>query len=257
MAVSAYTKRMASMVRDLASAGLELKHPLLEEREVLDDATLLVLNANRGLCAGYNTNVVRLAFARWKELKKTVKRDRLEVSGKRGVGPFRFRGIEPDEVFTHFENKPTFEEVDVLGHRYLEMYKAGTLDRLDVVYTKFESLGRFKAVVETLLPVGGLDEPGEEEEDDSSQGESPFEFFPSAESVLDEIVPSSFRMKLFKCFLDSAASEQVSRMMAMKAATENADSMIDQLSMSFNRARQGQITGELLEIIGGAEALNK
>jgi F-type H+-transporting ATPase subunit gamma len=255
MAVAAYTRRITAMVHDLTHAGLEVTHPLLEPREEIDNATLLVLNANRGLCAGYNTNVLRLAFARWDELKRTVKHDRLEVSGKRGFGPFCFRGITPDETFTHFEDKPTFEEVDVLAHRYLEMYKASTLDRLDVVYTQFESLGRFRAVVETLLPVGGLHDPDEEEE--PHQREEPFEFFPSAESILDEIVPTSFRMRLFKCFLDAAASEQVSRMMAMKAATENADAMIDQLSMSYNRARQGQITAELLEIIGGADALEK
>jgi len=254
LAVHAYTRRIAGLVRHLTHAGLEVQHPLLEKREETHNATLLVLNANRGLCAGYNTNVLRQAFARWDELRETVPNTRLEVSGKRGIGPFRYRGIEPDETFTHFEDKPTFEEVDVLAHRYLETYKAGQLDRLDVAYTKFVSLGRHTAVVETLLPVGGLDEEVEEEE---PEGESQYEFLPSAESILEEIVPSSFRMRLFKCFLDAAASEQIARMMAMKAATENADSMIESLSMAYNRARQGQITSELLEIIGGAEALNK
>jgi len=254
LAVHAYTRRIAVLVRHLVHAGLEVQHPLLEEREETKNATLLVLNANRGLCAGYNTNVLRQAFARWEELRKTVPNPRLEVSGKRGIGPFRYRAIEPDQTFTHFEDKPTFEEVDVLAHRYLETYKAGQLDRLDVVYTKFVSLSRHTTVVETLLPVGGLDDEVEQEE---LEGESQYEFLPSAESILEEIVPSSFRMRLFKCFLDAAASEQIARMMAMKAATENADSMIESLSMAYNRARQGQITSELLEILGGAEALNK
>ena len=88
-------------------------------------------------------------------------------------------------------------------------------------------------------------------------GERQYEFLPSAASILDEVVPASFKVRLFKCFLDAAVSEQIARMVAMKAATENADSMISQLSMAYNRARQGQITGELLEIIGGAEALNE
>ena len=122
-----------------------------------------------------------------------------------------------------------------------------------MVYTKFENASRQQAVVETLLPLGGL--AGADEE--LPAGESQYEFLPSAESILDEIVPTSFKVRLFKCFLDAAVSEQIARMVAMKAATENADSMISQLSMAYNRARQGQITGELLEIIGGAEALNE
>ena len=178
---------------------------------------------------------------------------RLEVAGKRGISAFRFRKIQPDESFTHFEDKPSFAEVDVLATRYLEDFLAGALDRLDVAYTKFESASHQQAVVETLLPLADLEGADEE----SSAAEPQYEFLPSAESILDEVVPTSFKVRLFKCFLDAAVSEQIARMVAMKAATENADSMISQLSMAYNRARQGQITGELLEIIGGAEALNE
>jgi F-type H+-transporting ATPase subunit gamma len=108
-------------------------------------------------------------------------------------------------------------------------------------------------VAETLLPIGDLG--GEEEEEEP--GESLYDFLPSAESILDEVVPMSFKVKLFKCFLDAAVSEQVARMLAMKAATENADQIIANLTMTYNRARQGQITGELLEVIAGANALSK
>jgi F-type H+-transporting ATPase subunit gamma len=232
---------------------LEFTHPLLQPRTEPKRALLLVLAANRGLCAGYNGNVVRLAHARYRELCDAVPEVRLEVAGKRGISAFRFRKIQPDESFTHFEDKPSFAEVDVLASRYLLDFQSGALDRLDVVYTKFESASRQQAVAETLLPLGELE--GAEEE--LSASESPYEFLPSVESILDELVPASFKVRLFKCFLDAAASEQIARMVAMKAATENADSMISQLSMAYNRARQGQITGELLEIIGGAEALNE
>ena len=112
---------------------------------------------------------------------------------------------------------------------------------------------RGEPTVETLLPLGSLEGAAQEEQDGA--GESQYEFLPSAESILEEVVPTSFRVKLFKCFLDSAVSEHISRMVAMKAATENADEMIRQLSMSYNRARQTQITGEIMEIIGGVEAL--
>ncbi len=254
IAARAYTERITRLVGNLAKSGLEISHPLLQPREQTDRAALLVLTANRGLCAGYNGGVMRLAFPRLKELRRDVAEVELNVSGKRGISAFRFRKIEIDEKFTHFEDRPSFDEVDVLAQRYLEEYQAGRLDRLDVVYTKFERLGRQEAVVETLLPLGGLG--GLDEEDEGPKTESQYDFMPSAESIVAELVPTSFKVKLFKCFLDAAVSEQIARMMAMKAATENADSMIGHLSMVYNRARQGQITAELLEVISGAEAVN-
>jgi len=255
MSASAYTKRITKLVADLAKAGAEVSHPLLQERPEPKRSVLLVLTANRGMCAGYNGSVQRLAFARWREIQKTIPEPTLEVSGKRGISAFRFRKIQPHETFTHFEDKPTFEEVDVLGRRYLEAFETGQLDRLEVAYTKFESLSRQRAVIETLLPLTELG-AAESKEEELSPIESQYEFLPSAESILDEVVPASFKAKLFKCFLDAAVSEQIARMMAMKAATENADSMISHLTMIYNRARQGQITSELLEVISGAEALN-
>ena len=135
----------------------------------------------------------------------------------------------------------------------MEAYAAGTLDRLDVAYTRFITSSRQEATVETLLPLGALET--NEAADTDSRGESMYEFLPSAESILEEVVPSSFKVKLFKCFLDAAVSEQIARMVAMKSATENADDMIKNLSMTYNRARQSQITGEIMEIIGGVEAL--
>jgi len=254
-AATAYTRRITALVGHLARSGLEVPHPLLQPHPEPKQAVLLVLSANRGLCAGYNGNVLRRATARYRELCDLMDEVRLEVAGKRGISAFRFRKIVPDESFTHFDDKPSFAEVDVLATRYLQDYADGTLDRLDVAYTRFESASCQEAVVETLLPLGGLENPAVVQEPPAS--DVPYEFLPSAESILDEVVPTSFKVKLFKCFLDAAVSEQISRMVAMKAATENADGMISHLSMAYNRARQGQITGELLEIISGAEALNE
>jgi F-type H+-transporting ATPase subunit gamma len=252
-AASAYTRRIIKLVGDLVHGGLEVSHPLLTTPPETRQAALLVLTANRGMCGGYNAGVLRLAYARLKELQDDDIQVRLEVSGKRGISAFRFRGIRPDERYTHFEDKPTFEQVDVLARRYLDDFIAGRLDRLDVAYTRFESSSRQQAVVETLLPLAKLE--GAEEEK-RIETEIHYDFLPSAASILDEVVPISFKVKLFKCFLDAAVSEQIARMVAMKAATDNADKMISMLSMAYNRARQGQITSELLEIIGGAEALN-
>jgi F-type H+-transporting ATPase subunit gamma len=251
-AASDYTRRITSLVADLARSGLEVSHPLLTPREEVRRARLLVLSANRGLCGGYNASVLRLAYARWAELKSEVPDAVLEVSGKRGISAFRFRKITPAATYIHFEDKPSFDQVNVLADRYLEEYAAGHLDRLDVAYTRFESLGRQAAVVETLLPMTELGGAAAEE----NNGDLPqYEFLPSAASILEEVVPTAFKVKLFKCFLDAAVSEQIARMVAMKAATENADAMISSLSITYNRARQTQITSELLEVVGGSEAI--
>jgi F-type H+-transporting ATPase subunit gamma len=253
MAATAYTRRITTLVGHLAASEIEIAHPLLRPRPEPRRAILLVLSANRGLCGGYNASIFRTANARFGELKVKLAEVALEVAGKRGISAFRFRKIPLAQTFTHFEDKPSFAEVDVLATRYLTDYLHGDIDRLDVVYTKFESASRQQAVAETLLPLADF----EGEEDETNAGQPEYEFLPSAESILDELVPMSFRVRLFKCFLDAAVSEQIARMVAMKVATENADGMISRLSMAYNRARQGQITGELLEIIGGAEALNE
>jgi len=253
-AATSYTKRITALVSDLAQAGLEVSHPLLESREEVRRVTLLVLTGNRGLCGGYNSSVQRLGQRRLGELRGDAEVS-LEVTGKRGISGFRFRDIEPDETYTHFEDKPTFDEVDVLASRYLDEYAAGKLDRLEVAYMKFESASRQTPAVETLLPLTEI--AGAEQSDgEAATGQSMYEFLPSAESILEEVVPTSFKVKLFKCFLDAAVSEQIARMVAMKRATENADEMIRMLSRQYNRARQTRITGELLEVLGGVEALN-
>ncbi|MBS0207414.1 MAG: ATP synthase F1 subunit gamma [Planctomycetes bacterium] len=251
-AATAYTKRMTALVADLANSGLTVSHPLLDARPETKTVALLVLTGNRGLCGGYNSNVQRAGLARYQELKASIPNVRLEVSGKRGISAFKFRGATPDVSYTQFEDKPTFEEIDALASQYLEEFITRKIDRLDVVYTQFTNIARQQAVVETLLPLGsltGADSGGE------SHSSRMYEFMPSAESILEEVVPTSFKIKLFKCFLDAAVSEQIARMVAMKAATENADKLIKRLAMQYNRARQSQITSEIMEVLGGVEAL--
>ena len=253
-AATAYTNRITGLVANLANTGMELSHPLLESRDNPHTSLQLVLTSNRGLCGGYNGNVLRLASDNQQQLADEFPTSLLEVSGKRGVTYFENRQTPLAETFLQFEDKPKYEEIEQIANRYLEAYATGVIDRLDVCYTKFSSIARQEATVETLLPLGTLvDGPGDLEQGSEGQGE--IEFLPSAESILQEVVPMSFKVKLFKCFLDAAVSEQVARMVAMKSATENADELIRELSMTYNRARQGQITGELLEVMGGVEAL--
>lgn len=259
-AATAYTQQIMKLVRDLTRAGVAVEHPLLEQRSETRQATLLVLSANRGFCGGFNGNVIRAGLAQHRSLKEVAQEVRVEISGKRGITGFKQNRVMTDQSFTHFEDKPKFDEVEVIANRYLDDYAAGRLDRLDVVYTRFESASRQYATVETLLPLGGLDTGAAA----SAAGAEPadagpphvYEFLPSPASILEEVVPTSFRVKLFKCFLDTAVSEQIARMVAMKAATENAGELIRDLSMQYNRARQGRITSELMDLIGGVEALS-
>ena len=258
---AAYTQKIAEIVSDLSGAALSFSHPLLEGRETQQRSAVLVLTSNRGLCGGYNGGVLRLAVPRMKELRAEGQDVAREGSGKRGLAFLRFQGETIGHEYTHFEDKPTYDEVDELASRYIDAYVAGELDRLDVAYTRFESSSRQKATIETLLPVGSLEVPDDESADSGADDQAgggssvDYEFLPSAGEILEQIVPASFKARLFKCFLDAAVSEQIFRMVAMKGATENAGEMIDTLSMQYNRARQTQITSELSEIIGGAAAL--
>jgi F-type H+-transporting ATPase subunit gamma len=257
-AATAYTDRMTKLVSDLLASGLEVSHPLLEPRESPQNATLLVLTANRGMCGGYNGNLQRAGFHHWQELTSHVPHCSLEVAGKRGIQAFKFRGIPAAHTFTQFDDRPRFDEVNEIATRYLDEYITGRIDRLDVVYTKFESVARQHVVTETLLPLGAIDVSTKSGAPAGTRaGPRPiYEFVPSPASILEEIVPASFKIKLFKCFLDSAVSEQIARMVAMKSATENAGELIRQLSMQYNRARQSRITSELMDVIGGVEALS-
>ncbi len=253
-AANAYTERMTQLVADLASSGAEVSHPLLETHEITDRAILLVLTSNRGMCGGYNASVFRCAVERYEEIRPQIPTLDIEVSGKRGIAALRHRKVAIHQAYTHIEDQPKYEHIEQLANRYLNEYVTGKLDRLDIAYTRFDSSARQQAVVETLLPIVQL-APTDDVADHTQVQEAWCEFEPSAELIMQEVVPTSFRIKLFKCFLDAAASEHVARMVAMKAATENADEIIRQLSMAYNRARQSQITNEIMEVIGGAEAL--
>ena len=247
---AAYTRKINEIVADLASADLKFSHPLLTQPSETKNVTLLVLTSNRGLCGGYNAGVLRAATARLRELESEGKSVTLEVSGKRGLSFMNFEGIAVDREYTEFEDRPAFESVDEIASRYVRDFIEGRLHRLDVAYQSFQSAARQNPVVETLLPIGDLagatGDAGSEVE---------YEFLPSAEEILEEIVPAAFKARFFKCFLDAAVGEQIARMVAMKSATENADEMIRDISLKYNRARQTQITSELAEIIGGAAAL--
>ncbi len=261
-----YTKQLVKILENIASVGADVVHPLLDVRPTKRSA-VLVLSGNRGLCGGYNSNIVRQSVALLGQWRSEHVDTDVAVSGKRGISALKFRGIDMDERYTAFEDKPAFDAVMPIGRAYLEAYAAGKIDRLDVVYTRFHSIARQEAVTEMLLPlkapeVAGASAAGSTAGTTSGSptaklASQEYDFYPSAESILEEILPASFLSRLFKCFLDAAVSEQVARMVAMKAASENAAGLIKNLSRRYNRARQSQITGEIMEILGGVEALKK
>jgi F-type H+-transporting ATPase subunit gamma len=251
-----YTKHLAKILGNIASVGADVAHPLLEIRPTKRTA-VLVLSGNRGLCGGYNSNVVRQGVALLGQWKSEQVPAHVSVSGKRGISALKFRGVEIAEPYTTFEDKPEFAAVAPIGRAYLEAYSAGEIDRLDVVYTKFDSIARQQAITETLLPLAPPQATATATAAAATLASDDYDFYPSAASILEEILPASFLSRLFKCFLDAAVSEQVARMVAMKAATENAGGLIKSLSRQYNRARQSQITGEIMEILGGVEALKK
>jgi len=247
-----YTLRLANILANIADEGAGIVHPLLEVRPTQKTA-VLILTGNRGLCGGYNSNVVRQSMAAIGQWRSEAIPADVAVSGKRGISALKFRGIDTSARYTTFDDKPDFEAIKPIGMAYLAAYTTGQIDRLDVVYTKFDSIARQTAITEMLLPLKAPESSVKSGRAKLSSQE--YDFYPSAESILEEILPASFLSRLFKCFLDAAVSEQVARMVAMKAATENAGGLIKDLSRRYNRARQSQITGEIMEILGGVEAL--
>lgn len=257
-AATDYTKRITQIVQDLANSGASVSHPLLVAHDTVKAVDILVLTANRGLCGGYNGSLVRVASQRRSEIQEQADAGQTSVSGKRGISAFRYAGIPIEKTYTQFDDQPSFDAVAKIADELIYRFVSGQVDRVDVAYTQFISSSKQVPVVETLLPFAGLDVSpiaGTTSAGEETKVRDDYEFLPNASAILEEVVPASFRARLFKCFLDAAVSEQIARMVAMKSATENAGDIIKGLSRTYNRARQSKITQEIMEIIGGVEAL--
>ena len=250
---AAYTKKIAEIAAELSASAQDVTHPLLVTREKITKRILLVICSNRGLCGGYNAGILREATNSLNAAKSRGEETLLELSGKRAISFFKYQQIIPVATYINFEDKPRFDEVEPLADKFISEFVAGNVDAVDVAYMKFLNPARQIPVVETILPFAKPNESASnaiKKNDNTS-----YEFLPSAEEILAELLPQAFKASLFKCFLDAAVSEQIGRRVTMKAATENADDMIKAISLLYNRARQAQITKEISEIIGGAAAL--
>jgi F-type H+-transporting ATPase subunit gamma len=218
---------------------------------------LLVLCSNRGLCGGYNAGILREAMARLRQYAAEGVTPMVELSGRRAITYFRYQRLAAETTYTQFEDKPRFEEVEEIATRYLGLFISGKVDRVEVAYQKFFNASRQSPVVETLLPLFAATVETRQRGAKPASPAKPveYEFLPGAKDILEELLPMSFKVRLFKCFLDAAVSEQIARRVTMTLATENAEEMIKSITQLYNRARQARITKEIAEVIGGAAAL--
>jgi F-type H+-transporting ATPase subunit gamma len=213
------------------------------------------------LCGGYNGNVLRMAHGVLKQLEEAGVTPELHVSGKKGIAYFRFAKREAAQTYATLGDNPKYAEIEPLANAFIQKYIDGDIDALKVVYMRFLSVGQQKAGVMDILPLAGL--AGVEAQGSAKpapavpapKATTIYDFSPSPAEILDELIPITIKVSLFQTFIEAAVSEQIARMVAMKAATDNADKMVKKLTQEYNRARQSQITGELSELMGGVEAM--
>ncbi|HVT16035.1 MAG TPA: ATP synthase F1 subunit gamma [Thermoanaerobaculia bacterium] len=259
MATKPYTEKLAELVEDLSrAAGGDVEHPLLATRPDDKRSALVVLTSSRGLAGGYNASILRAAVNHLDEQAARGVDTRVHMVGKKGVGYFRFLRRPMAEQITHIEDRPRFEQVEPIANALIASFVAGEIGSAYAAYMRFLSAGQQRPVVVQLLPLARQADAAapEEAEDRRPARRVEYEFSPSPRELLDELLPAVVRVRLFQAFTDAAVSEQVARMIAMKAATEAAGDMIKALTRQYNRARQTQITMELLDIVGGANALS-
>ncbi len=256
-ATKPYTKKITQLVEEL-SAGAEgqIDHPLLTENEDTTRDVTLILTSNRGLCGGYNGNVLRKAMEHLKSLESQGREREIHAVGKKGIAYCRFIGLPLENQYTDIDEKLRFDQIEPLATEFMRRYERGEIANVYVAYMRFISTGRQQPEVMRLLPLK-KDEPTADasKPTDTGSGSAQYDFSPEPKELLKALLPQTVKIRLFQAFTDMIVSEQVARMVAMKAATDAAGDMIKSLSREYNRARQTQITLELLDIVGGAEAL--
>ncbi|GGP46092.1 F0F1 ATP synthase subunit gamma [Saccharothrix coeruleofusca] len=258
-----YAEEITSVLSALASASANLDHPLLEARKQPKRAAVLVVTSDKGMCGAYNANVLKAAEELISLLRSEGKEPVLYVTGRKGVGYFRFRRRELAGEWTGFSQTPNYRDAVAAGDAVVKAFLAGSddegdapgpdgvlgVDEIHVVYTEFKSMLSQQPVAKRIAPLGV--EYGQEPD-----GVVPgYEFEPDPETLLGALLPKYVNTRLFSALLESAASESAARRTAMQAATDNANELVRTLSRQMNAARQAQITQEISEIVGGASAL--
>jgi F-type H+-transporting ATPase subunit gamma len=242
-----YAENMEQMMRDVARHARG-ESPLLVGREG-NRVAIASITADRGLAGGFNAQVLRRTtqFRRERDAEQFVQ----VASGRKAVAFFRFRRIEPVEVYTGFSDSPTYEKAREIGHALTKLFDDEEADEVYLIYNRFESALTQRPVVTRLLPVA----PEDEEEQEDTSGTF-LEYIPGAGEILERLVPRYVETMVWQALLESAAGEHGARMTAMKNATDNANELAKDLTLAMNKARQAQITREISEIAAGAEALS-
>ncbi len=249
-ATAPYSQKIHRLVLEVAAAAGDVSHPLIDgPTESPGRELLLAITSDRGMCGAYNANVLRAAMDQLASLRRRSVEFDLETSGKKAMRFFRFQGVAVAQAHS-IGDRPDYDQVEPIGRRFIEAFRSGRYDAVRVAYMRFESNTRQVPKVLTLLPL-----KPEAAAAEAAGPQAVYEFSPSSEALLDDLLPLAVKVTLFQAFLDAAVSEQIMRMVAMKAATENTKELSKLLNRRFNRARQGQITTELMEVISGSVAL--
>jgi F-type H+-transporting ATPase subunit gamma len=252
-----YSDTITEVMHDLAAAGAGSDSPLLNPPSDVGKVAHIVVTADRGLCGAYNSTVIRAAEGSMREQSARGRDYGLIVVGRKAEAYFRFRHYRIDAAFTGFSEQPTYEDARAIARAVEGPFLGGEYGLVELIYTRFISVGSQEVVVRPLMPLdretvaAGGSRSGS---DDDGVGPA-YEFEPSPDSILEQLLPRYVEARTYAALLNAAASEQAARQRAMKAATDNADDLIVRLTRVMNRARQDAITTEIMEIVGGAEAL--
>jgi F-type H+-transporting ATPase subunit gamma len=261
-----YSDQITEVIHHLAHGGAGVSSPLLKPRDEVRKIAYVVLTADRGLCGAYNSSVIRQAERSLKAQQEAGRDYSLILVGKKAYGYFSFRKYRIDASFTGMSDQPSYEDARQVAAAVLEPFESGEVDQVQLVFTRFISAGTQVVDEVTLMPLDprglGIDTAATSDvvadaaESAAHDGPSAsYEFEPGADEILTRLLPRYVEARIFAAQLDAAASEHAARQRAMKAATDNADELIKSLTRVMNRARQEAITTEIMEIVGGAEAL--
>ncbi|HET7310378.1 MAG TPA: F0F1 ATP synthase subunit gamma [Mycobacteriales bacterium] len=251
-----YADAITGVVSTVASQTGSVDHPLTTPRDNPSRAAVLLITSDRGLAGGYSANVLRAGEQLNAKLREEGKETVPFLVGRKAVSYYRFRGRDVSRHWTGFTEQPAYSDAKAVADALIDEFVRGSqddgVDEIHIVYTEFKSLASQKAVAKRMLPL-----VVEYTESDEERPQLNFEFEPSAEGALDALLPRYIEARIYAAMLDAAASEQAARQRAMKSATDNADELIKSLTRDANSARQAEITQEIMEIVGGAEALAK
>ena len=245
-----YADTIRRLMSSVARNASNLDHPLLREREEVRRVGQIVISSDRGLAGAYNSNLIRAVEA---DMREHGKDTRLFLAGKKAVSYFRFRGHTFEDSWTGISEQPRIDDAREIAAAATRAFSSGEIDQVRLAYTRFRSALVQRPTVVQLVPLPR--EEIESKDDTSAAAGGGYEFEPGPEEILDHLVPRYIEGLIYQGMLEAAASEHAARRRAMKAATDNAEELIEDLTRNYNQARQAEITTEIMEVVGGAEAL--